>query len=224
MYELGSKLDHYNGPHWAFQYADDRQNCSWQMSTRANRRLRPSIAKFTIWDMVRNIGKHALSLSLLMSLASHMSLSFFSRLSLSLSSHMCVTLFSHTCVFLSSQLFASLLLFSFSLFFLSSLPSDHDNDHLLLSLCSHCSLTLSARVHGYWPTRWWANCSLHAEKICTSVLWCVAVAVAVVCCVLRGVCYVLCVVWCVVRGLWRPFKECHGCSCRLPCARKPPLN
>ena len=109
----------------------------------------------------------------------------FSFFSLSLSSHMCVSLITHvcrslhTCVFLSSQLSSSLLCFS-SLLFLPSLLSDHDNDHLLsrLSLCTHSSLTLSARVHGHRPIRWWANCSLHAESIWKSVVCCVVCALA----------------------------------------------
>ena len=112
------------------------------------------------------------------------------KLSLSLSSHASLSL--HTCVSLSSQLSSSLLFLS-SLS-LPSLLSDLDNDHLLSwgSLCTHSSLTLSARVQRPWPVRWWANCSLHAERICIFVyLFC-------------GVCCVLCVVrcvWCVVCGV-----------------------
>ena len=66
-----------------------------------------------------------------LSLSSHMCVSFFTHVSLS--SHMCLSLF-------TTLFFFSLLLFSFSLLFLPSLLSDHDNDHLLsrhsLSVCT----------------------------------------------------------------------------------------
>ena len=32
-------------------------------------------------------------------------------------------------------------------------------------------------MHKPWPIRWWANCSLHAERICIGVVWCVLCAV-----------------------------------------------
>ena len=117
------------------------------------------------------------------SLSSHVCLSFSSHMSPSLSLHMCLSL---------SLLFA-LHLFSFqspSLLFAPSFSLLFQNSLFLFS-CSLSSLSarksltyLKARVHMPWPIRRWANCSLHAERICVNVLWCVAVAVALaVCCV-----------------------------------------
>ena len=82
---------------------------------------------------------------------------------------------------------------SLSLFTCLSLPSLSQLSFSFHSLSSKLSFLNSDNVHSFnrlspSPIRLWATCSLHAEKICTGVLWCVvvavALAVAVVCCVL----------------------------------------
>ena len=69
---------------------------------------------------------------------------------------------------------SGLLLFSLTLLFLPSLLSDHDNDHLLGRFSLYKQLTYpecqSAQALAHSLV---ANCSLHAERICIGVVWCV---------------------------------------------------
>ena len=138
---------------------------------------------------------------------------------------------SFSLLFHNSLLFFSLALLSLfkALSSLSSKLSSFSLQGSLRSLCKTFCSQLSANVHSFsrlsrslslhakvwlalkwkarmpWPTRWMANCSYHAERICTNVLWCVAVAVAVA---------VAVVMWCVVVCC---VVQCCGVCCGVVC-------